>query len=605
MAAITFGNTSGGFWNVAGNWDPVSLPDGNSQVTFASGTYTSVVDGGPWSIQSLNVNVVGVTLQIDVDLDTQTLSGNLGTINVQSGAIFTVHNLNSSNGAITVSDNAIFTVNNLNGNYGNITAGSSGIVNLAGNGSGDFTVAGGILKIDGNFNGSGLITMDTGILWITGQLGNSSYDLDDGGVDHVFFDSLQNTTANTISGADLGDRLAIKNVQILSKSYLGTTLTLNTDGGTFVFTNVTLAAGLVAAATIGTVNFQGSSYGYIELACFAEGTLIDTPGGPCAVEALREGMQVRTAAGGSKPVRWIGMRRLDLRRHPDPASAQPIRIMAGALADGVPRRDLLVSPAHAMFVDGLLVPAQLLVNGATIRHETACQAVTYYHVELDTHDVLLAEGAPTESYLDTGNRHIFENAAQPLMLHPDLTGNDGKARRSAASCAPFAEEPAQVRPVWAKLAERAKSLNLTLPHIPTVANPDICLEVDGRRVLPMTVGDGQCVFMLPANRSNTRLISRASIPHELYPWVSDPRRLGVAVHRLTVRHNDEVWSIPLDHPALRRGWWDLEGDARHAWRWTDGAAVLPLQSDGPLLLTVEYHPQTAYRAPLQMVSVAA
>ena len=134
----------------------------------------------------------------------------------------------------------------------------------------------------------------------------------------------------------------------------------------------------------------------------------------------------------------------------------PIRIHENALADGVPRRDLRISPDHALLLDRVLVPARLLINGASIVRETRCRRVTYYHVELDTHDVLLAEGAPAESYLNTGNRGDFEDAGAPLVLHPVFADGfpDGQAGRVARSCVPFVDEAAVVEPIRLHVAAK-------------------------------------------------------------------------------------------------------------------------------------------------------
>ena len=142
--------------------------------------------------------------------------------------------------------------------------------------------------------------------------------------------------------------------------------------------------------------------------CYASGTLILTTRGEIVVEALVEGDIVVTASGALRPIRWLGHRRVDCAHHPDPESVRPVRVRAHALGLGVPRRDLVLSPEHALFLDGALVPVRALVDGISIIQE-AWARVTYHHVELDSHDILLAEGLAAESYLDTGNRAQFAN----------------------------------------------------------------------------------------------------------------------------------------------------------------------------------------------------
>ncbi len=90
----------------------------------------------------------------------------------------------------------------------------------------------------------------------------------------------------------------------------------------------------------------------------------------------------------------------------------PICFKAGALADGVPARDLWVSPKHAMFIEHVLVPAEYLLNGASIVQPETADRVDYFHIELESHDVIFANGALSETFVDLGDRDIFQNAAE-------------------------------------------------------------------------------------------------------------------------------------------------------------------------------------------------
>ena len=132
--------------------------------------------------------------------------------------------------------------------------------------------------------------------------------------------------------------------------------------------------------------------------CFMRGTSILTARGDVPVQALRAGEdRVVTRDGRLAPVAWVGWREFEAARHPRPADVMPVRVRAGAIAPGRPRRDLLLSPDHALALDGVLIPVRYLVNGATIVQEAWQGRIAYYHVELDRHDVLLAEGVAAES----------------------------------------------------------------------------------------------------------------------------------------------------------------------------------------------------------------
>jgi hypothetical protein len=156
------------------------------------------------------------------------------------------------------------------------------------------------------------------------------------------------------------------------------------------------------------------------VACFAEGTRIETVDGPVAVEDLTVGDRVMTRDGRAEPVDWIGHRAVYCERHPKPESVWPVRVAAGAFGDHVPVRDLYLSPDHAVFVNEVLVPVKLLINGITII-QIERRVVRYYHVELPRHAVIFAEGLPVESYLDVGDRMNFQGDSETIRLVPDFT----------------------------------------------------------------------------------------------------------------------------------------------------------------------------------------
>ncbi len=168
--------------------------------------------------------------------------------------------------------------------------------------------------------------------------------------------------------------------------------------------------------------------------CFAAGTRIATPDGPRQIETLRVGDAVMTLDHGPQTVRWIGSRaldRIDLTRKP---KLRPIRISRGALGDGLPENDLVVSPQHRMLVrspiaarmfssEEVLVPANKLVGIPGITVEENVHSVTYFHLLFDQHEVVFAEGAPSES-LFTGPGALAgvgaEARAEIAALFPEI-----------------------------------------------------------------------------------------------------------------------------------------------------------------------------------------
>ena len=192
--------------------------------------------------------------------------------------------------------------------------------------------------------------------------------------------------------------------------------------------------------------------GIIYVICFRAGTRIATPNGDVPVEQLAARDRVQTHFAGERRVVWIGQRTIDCRRHPDPSTILPVRVTADAFGPGRPRRDLFLSPGHALFVDGVLIPVKCLIDGETIR-QVDTDTVTYFHVELDEHDVLFAEGLGAESYLDTGNRPQFANGGPSVALFPDFRDLTWEA----LGCAPLVMTGAPVANLRAMLARRTAS----------------------------------------------------------------------------------------------------------------------------------------------------
>ncbi len=338
-------------------------------------------------------------------------------------------------------------------------------------------------------------------------------------------------------------------------------------GGSYLDTSVTHRA-----FTAGVNSGNGSVS--IEAVCYVAGTRILTDRGEVEVEKLSLGDTLVTASGAHRPVRWLGWRRVDCARHPQPLAVWPIRIQAGAFAQGLPQRDLWVSPGHAIFVEGVLIQAEKLVNGATIT-QVPLASVEYWHVELDSHDVIFAEGLAAESYLDTGNRAaFFKNGSAYLQAHPDFS-----PKHWADTCAPLVFEGAILQKARSDLRERAVALGFALTD-----DADVHVMWDGERLDPVRLSAERVAFMLPEGGSNIELRSRTFTPAHIDPNSTDFRCLGIDVFRLQI--DGEV--ALNDESRSSDGWHGLEQGFEH--RWTRGRMPLP---SGTRLVIIDMHPQGA------------
>jgi len=370
---------------------------------------------------------------------------------------------------------------------------------------------------------------------------------------------------NPISGFGTGDKIELAGLTFDGASLGGQTLTLTEKGApVFQLTDFSLAPGASNQFTFGYDPSNGNDY--VQAACYAAGTRILTVRGEVAVEDLREGDRVVTLSGKSAPVRWIGWRDVDVATHPHPDLVRPIRIRAGAFRDGQPRRDLTVSPDHALFVDGVLINAARLVNGVSILQDMGVGVVRYFHVELKAHDILLADGVPAESYLDTGNRAHFANGAGMVALHSHLPPK----RMQTDACAALVEDGPVLAAVRRRLIERVAAQGYVVSR-----EPELHLVVNGQAVRPAAVHGMTYRFDLPNQVRELRIVSRGFVPSGVTPANPDMRRLGVCLGGIVLRAGGATRPVAIDDPALGRGFHPVEGDGAAEWRWTDGNARLP------------------------------
>jgi hypothetical protein len=157
--------------------------------------------------------------------------------------------------------------------------------------------------------------------------------------------------------------------------------------------------------------------------CFLPGTRIKTPEGETNIEELRIGDKVLTPSGEAKPIKFIGRRKVSRERAgPWKNGDGPVKISRFAIDGKAPHSDLYITPEHAIYIDGVLIPARNLVNGVTIVADAKPEvlSLTLFHIELDTHEAILAEGLAVESFrLDNQLTHAywFDNADEYVRLY--------------------------------------------------------------------------------------------------------------------------------------------------------------------------------------------
>ncbi|KXV58853.1 hypothetical protein AD947_05420 [Acetobacter tropicalis] len=327
------------------------------------------------------------------------------------------------------------------------------------------------------------------------------------------------------------------------------------------------------------------------VACFLAGSMIRTPAGDVAVEEIRVGDDVVAYVNGEavvRPVVWAGRKRATVQTHlPDDEAGYPVRVKQNAIADGMPYKDMLVTPDHCLFFEGRFVPVRMIVNGSSIFYERSVLSYDYYHIETEQHSVIMADGMLTESYLDTGNRASFQQDGTVARL------GSRALDWAKDAAAPLEVSRAMVEPLFHALAARAGGTTHGTKAVTQDANLHL-LTNTGAVVRSLREQNGRPVFLLPAGTRHVQVISRASRPADaIGPFVDDRRLLGVLIGEVmllnargqhTVREHLTMAELP--------GWY---GQEEAPMRWTNGHAHLPLTGlpedslaqNGPTLLMLE------------------
>ncbi len=357
---------------------------------------------------------------------------------------------------------------------------------------------------------------------------------------------------------------------------VGATFTAGADVVSFagqvlsVANNGTTIARLNLAGSYSPSSFRladdGAHGTQITVPCFAAGTHLLTPTDEVPVERLAVGEQVLTLAGQARPIVWTGHRRIACARHPAPEKVMPVRVRADAFAPNVPHLDVLLSPDHGVFVDNVLIPVKHLINGVSIRQESV-PTIEYFHIELATHDVVLAEGLAVESYLDSGNRAEFTNGTGYLVLHPRFAAHVDRRSR-APLCTSGAPLAATKRDLLSRLQQDGYTI--------TTAS-ELRLVAAGREMRPAAISGRLHRFILPDRTEHLRIVSRSGVPAESDADSEDRRRLGVAIECVLL----DGRVIALDGLALADGFHGVERDGPIAWRWTNGNAGLAMPAARP------------------------
>lgn len=273
--------------------------------------------------------------------------------------------------------------------------------------------------------------------------------------------------------------------------------------------------------------------------CFLSDSMIRTPQGDVAVQDIRVGDHIITLDWESNanivlPVISTGKKHIhvcpDLS---DDKAGWPVRVMKNAISDGVPYKDMLITPGHCLFFYNCFVPVRMLVNGVSIFYDKSFHAYDYYYLETNPHSVITSDGMLTESFLNTENYFSTKKGESVVPLHYTARSREHDA------AAPLCVMHSFVQPLlqYFKSRENIITDEYYIPQKPELTyDPALFLKTEEGTVIRSIRCQNQTYsFMLPPNTSAVRIISRANRPCDVIgPFINDHRLMGVAVGEISL-----------------------------------------------------------------------
>ncbi|MCX8667612.1 Hint domain-containing protein [Acetobacteraceae bacterium B3987] len=466
-----------------------------------------------------------------------------------------------------------------------------------------------------------LVTYDSG----TGQHVSSPY---------TMVQSGGTVSGATIAGApdgagtnNLGGLLTIASGAVLVDTSMGYNARIRVDGLKYSNSgSVSLKQGILTVSENGQtwqINLTGNyeANGFIlnddgngntivvYQKCFLAGSMIRTPKGEKAVERLRKGEQICVFADGKEDVREITaviQRRARVNTsQPEDMAGWSVIVAKDAFGEGLPNKDLSVTPEHCFYFEGRFVPARMLVNGTSIRYDHSQVEYDYYHVQTAPHSIIWANDVLTESWLDTDEEQLYkpESSSEDVLSLADrqqLNWNEHAA-------APLDVSQAFVKPLHERLAARAVELGITkaetaadVSHDGMTADPAPYIRLeDGRTIRPQRHEAGRYIFSLPAHARRVILGSRTFRPSEnIGPHMDDRRELGMLVGQVSVWAGGREYVMTRHLTEKHLKGWDVIEAGPH--RWTQGEAELllhdaPSANVGQNMVSIEVQAGGPYR----------